>query len=238
MAQQEIWKDITSKLTDEYIQNAMDHPDEFQVDLKEAVDLQGVPGARLLEAGSFIGITSLLIDDHFDKTLLDLNPEAMGLARKIFEAAGKSAKFIAGDLFEMPFPNGCFDIVFNAGVLEHFDFEARSSALRECARVLKGKGTLIIAFPNHFSRPYKLAYHYLNRTGRWPFPPEKSLLDLKEEVRSAGLLLLHREVTSKKTAFQYLSYFPRFRRYALKIFFSIFPYEGYLTILVMRKVDE
>jgi len=73
--------------------------------------------------------------------------------------------------FNMPFKNETYDIVFNSGVIEHFDKKERSRALKEYSRILRNDGVIIIAFPNHFSVPYSLAYLVRNNLlfrYRWP----------------------------------------------------------------------
>lgn len=234
-AQVDIWKELTAHInfTDLVLQAR--NPDEFQVELVNVIDRYFKNGSNVLEAGSFTGITSLSLDDRFAKTLLDLNPGAVQLSERLFNHFGKNATFVVGDMFEMPFKDGTFDVIFNAGVLEHFDFNNRVRALKEYSRVLRSGGVMIIGYPNHYSRPYRLVYEYLNRVGRWPFPQEHMLFDLKEEAESAGLQLNQRIVAAEKTSFQYLNYFNRPYRWVLKMFFMLTKYQGYFTAVVIGK---
>ena len=230
-----IWETLTLNIDFENLVKSAESPCEFQLELKAVLDFYCKDHFKIIEVGSFSGITSLILDDRFDKTLLDSNHNAVMLSESIFEHYGKKATFVTGDMFNMPFPNGYFDVVFNAGVLEHFMYEDRVRALREYARVLKNSGEILVAFPNHYSAPYKLAYRYLTRNDQWKYPKEVPLYDLKNEVRAAGLILSRREVKARKTAFHYLSLLPRHWRYVLYPLFKMLPCEGYLTIVKIRK---
>ncbi|MGO9078463.1 MAG: class I SAM-dependent methyltransferase [Streptosporangiaceae bacterium] len=59
--------------------------------------------------------------------------------------AGGSAVMVAGDATAMPFPDGAFDTVIAAEVLEHIP--ADQAAIGEIARVLRPGGTVAITVP-------------------------------------------------------------------------------------------
>ena len=92
-----------------------------------------------------------------------------------------TAGFIQGDIFQLPLKKESIDVVFNAGVLEHFDFSQRCLALREMERVVRPGGSIIVAVPNHFSAPYRYAYKYLNKKKQWPYPEEYAVYDLEKD---------------------------------------------------------
>lgn len=78
---------------------------------------------------------------------LDNSEKAMRLAHNNFKQAeiDKEKYWLClGDLFEMPFPDNSFDIVFNAGVIEHFD---SIKPIKEMIRVAKRGGRIIIFVP-------------------------------------------------------------------------------------------
>lgn len=209
-------------------------PYRFQSELAQLLDALYRPGSRVVEVGCFTGITGLLLDDRFDKTMFDLNPQALDLARRLFDYCGKKASFVAGDMFRMPFDEGSFDLVFNSGVLEHFDFGGRVAALKEYGRVLKPGGALVIAFPNHYSVPYRLAYRHLNRTGQWPYPEEFPILDLTGELAAAGLVFQGRSCLDRVTPLHYARRVGPFGL-PLKYLFRLIGFEGYLTVVRAQK---
>lgn len=234
--QSKIWKELTSKIDiEDSIHNAK-NPSEFQIELKALLDSYCQDNLKIIEVGSFTGITSLILDDRFDKTLFDLNPEVVKHSKEVFRFFGKEAAFYVGDMFRMPFLGKTFDIVFNAGVIEHFDARQRVNAIREYGRILKNDGVMIIAFPNHFSSPYRLVYRYLTWRSKWPFPCELPLFDLRQELEEAGLSLQRREVMAKATALNYLQNLPNPLRCISRALFSWLPHEGYLTVVVARRL--
>jgi SAM-dependent methyltransferase len=208
------------------------NPSEWQVSLADKLRVS-VSSGSILEAGCGFGVTSLLIGSGAQRTLLDLEPKAIETARKLFDWAGQSAEFAVGDLFNMRFPDNAFDVVFNAGVLEHFDTAGRCEALREMARVTKPGGIVSVALPNHFSVPYRFAYEYRKARGKWPYPDEEKIFDFSEElVTITDLIPLTRETICEETCFYFLTKLQRIR-FKFRHFFA--RYEGYLTILTLEK---
>ena len=185
-----------------------------------------------LEAGSGHGLTSLLIEtEGCRRFLLDLEPSALHLAKKIFAHQQQEAFFAVGDLFSMPFEDRMFDVVFNSGVLEHFDYNERVAAVKEMVRTVRPGGAVVIGLPNHFSYPYRYSYAYRKKRNEWPYPDEHRLYDLSGEVESAGVQVRQqRETVSRKTALHFLR---RHQRMLFRISGVFKPYEGYLTILTL-----
>jgi SAM-dependent methyltransferase len=228
--QSNIWESLVCREDLTSLSKAVRNPCRFQVELKHLIDALYREQAKIIEVGCFTGITSLLLDDRFDKTLFDLNRPALELSEELFRHFGKAGRFVAGDMFSMPFPEDSFDIVFNSGVLEHFDHQERVAALREYGRILKPGGSLIVAFPNHYSAPYRIGYRYLNFTRQWPYPPEFKLKDLRDELNQAGLQFDGRRTLDDATPLHYA------RRVGilglpLKYLFKMIGFEGYLTVI-------
>jgi len=207
-------------------------PGRWQVALAERVRVLA-KGGRLLEAGSGLGLTSLLAKNPGATCLLDLEPKATNLARGLFEYARQPVMICQGDLFRMPFADGAFDCVFNAGVLEHFDLAARTAAIQEMTRVTRPGGTVLVAVPNHYARPYRFAYERLVKRGKWRYPLEEKIFDFATELRAIPRIsLAHRETVDQETIFHFLKgmYRPLFRMLHL-----VKRYEGYLTIITFTK---
>jgi glycosyltransferase involved in cell wall biosynthesis/SAM-dependent methyltransferase len=145
-------------------------------------------GSNLLEAGCGAGWQSLALvrSGVFRVSLLDFAPAALKYARQVFALAQQPATFIEGDVFELGQPD--FDLVFNAGSLEHY-------TTTEQVRFLQGMGSR--------SRRYVLAlvpngqcyWYWLWRTqqaaaGNWPYGKEIPLTDLSGVFEAAGLRFL------------------------------------------------
>lgn len=107
------------------------NPAIFQKQLKSLINNYSRVYKDIIEVRCEIGTTSFILDDSFNKTLLDLNPLAINIAKKAFGKMNSNAQFFIADMFNMPFKNETYDIVFNSGVIEHFDKKERSRALKE-----------------------------------------------------------------------------------------------------------
>ena len=138
------------------------------------------------------------------------------------------------DMFSMPFLDAEFDIVFNAGVVEHFSAEDRARALSECSRVMKGDGLMIIVFPNHYCPPYRFAYLMLRLLGVWSFPSEYKIYDLGDDAMSCGLLVSERHTLSRGTIFNWLNFLPPART-MFRLLEKFLDYKGYLTVVLLSK---
>jgi ubiquinone/menaquinone biosynthesis C-methylase UbiE len=111
---------------------------EFERDLislcDRELDLLGdIQNLRVLYAGGsstlWIEGLSQRIGEVGSLTVLDLNPERIGASREQLEEAdlAASVRLVAGDIFEMPFPPGAFDLVYSAGLLHELDVEKRTA---------------------------------------------------------------------------------------------------------------
>jgi len=234
MTQEEIWTNHMKNTTIDNVIDMYNNPTIFQKELVDLINQEYKESAEIIEIGCETGVTSMLLSDKYKKTLLDLNPLAIELTQNTHKKLKKNAQFIIADMFNIPIEDNQFDIVFNAGVIEHFTQDERTSALKEYARVLKDDGVMFIAFPNHYSLPYRLAYIIRKILKKWPYPDEYKIYNLKVEIENTNLILEERVVLSKKSLMRWLNFLP-----PLKWFFQFFDkfyhFEGYLTVLKIRK---
>jgi len=234
MTQEEIWIEHIKNTNVDDVIAEYTNPAIFQKELVELINRESQYKSTIIELGCELGVTSMLLSDTYAKTLLDLNPLAIDLTKKTHSILNKKANFIVGDMFEIPIKDKLFDIVFNAGVIEHFNKEERIKAFVEYSRILKDDGTMYIAFPNHYSIPYRLAYLIRKILKKWPYPDEFKMYDLQDEITSANLILDERIVISKGSVMRWLDFFPPLKWFfqTLDIFYK---FEGYLTVLKIRK---
>ena len=94
---------------------------------------------------------------------LDNSPVAVNLVRR------EISDGIVADCRNIPFPQDSFDLVFSAGLMEHFQDE--TPFLKETKRILKKDGYLITFVPARFSL-WKL--YQLIHFGLWQHGYEKS----------------------------------------------------------------
>jgi SAM-dependent methyltransferase len=78
---------------------------------------------------------------------LDLSKYSILTLRRVIES--NFLHVVRGDILRMPFRDCVFDMVYNEGVVEHFQNSMR--VVREMVRVTKKKGIVLISVPNFLS---------------------------------------------------------------------------------------
>lgn len=213
---------------------AFKSPAQFQRELAELIDSHAGDGSKIIEVGCETAVTSLLLLDTHEKTVIDINRRAISLVDAAAAQLNKKINVLVCDMFAMPLRDAEFDIVFNAGVIEHFPAEERVRALSEYARIMKDDGVMIIAFPNHHCPPYRFAYLTMRRMGVWRFPSEYSIFDLKDEAQRCSLRVSERLTLSRGTIFNWLNFLPPVKA-LFRMLDKFFHYEGYLTVVILSK---
>ena len=116
--------------------------------------LAGCPGGELLDAGCGPGMFVEQVlgsrPGDFRITALDQSPAMIAeVARR---TNGADVRLTVGHLDDMPFADASFDALVAMGVLEYCRIP---EALRECARVLRTGGLVVVTMLNPLS-PYRL----------------------------------------------------------------------------------
>ena len=117
-------------------------------------------GAKVLHAGCGSGQVDESIASYIDITPLDLSTGALELYKK----HNPDAKNLThASIFEIPAEDNSFDGIYNLGVMEHFNEQDIQKILKECRRVLKPGGTIILFWPPKFglSVLFLKSVHYL-----------------------------------------------------------------------------
>jgi SAM-dependent methyltransferase len=107
----------------------------------------------------------------------------------VMNARAQGSNVVRANILAMPFPSGSFDLVYNSGVIEHFD--KPEIALAEMARVTKPGGKVLVIVPNKFCPQYQLYKFITMKLGTWPFGYEESysLGRLKRLYANANLTI-------------------------------------------------
>lgn len=158
--------------------------------LLEALSREVVPraGLHVLEAGSGTGGLSLALAERgCHVTVVDIVQRCV---RDALRAAASSAFPMAGavaDLFQLPFADASFDVVFNSGVMEHFQPELLQRGIVELARVLRPGGRLVVIVPSARGRFYVAGKAQLEAAGKWDYGQEFPQETLAPYMHRAGL---------------------------------------------------
>jgi glycosyltransferase involved in cell wall biosynthesis/SAM-dependent methyltransferase len=145
-------------------------------------------GGRLLEAGCGAGQQSMGLAraGFHDLTLMDFSHEALGHARRWFGRLGVDAQFVQGDVLRPAAPE--FDLVFNAGVLEHYTFDEQVGFLRGMAS--RSRRFVLALVPNRLCYWYWIWRVRAGSAGAWPFGKEAPMVDLQRVFEASGLTFL------------------------------------------------
>ena len=130
---------------------------------------------RMLEGGRWTAVPGERLGRRERRTVavgLDLSEEGLALAAK---GRPDALHLVQGDLFRLPFRAGTFDLVYNSGVIEHFDDAKLEEALRAMARVTRPGGRVLAVVPNAACLWYRWAKAWLMKRGRWRFGFERHL---------------------------------------------------------------
>lgn len=111
------------------------------------------------------------------------------------------------DALDLPFGDRVFDVVWNAGVWEHFSHEQIYHGIAEMARV--SKNHVVVSVPYAKSRPYVLAKKWLEENGQWIYGYEDPQETLRPYFEAAGLKVLDEyPIGTSQTCWNYVNMIP------------------------------
>ncbi len=164
-----------------------EHTRQFRAEFVALVKKLLPSGGRVLEAGCGTGQQSLaLAQNGFDVTLLDFSSVALAQARQLFAHANLTAEFVLEDAFQSGAAE--FDLVFNAGVLEHYNFEQQVALVR--AMSSRSRKYVLALVPNAQNYWYWLWRAHKSSQNLWPFGKEIPTHDLRRVFKTADLNFL------------------------------------------------
>jgi len=123
---------------------------------------------KILEPGCGSATGSMIVADKGNIVGLDFSIEALKRAVRNFANVGRKIECVQGDMNNMGFDNNSFDLVWNQGVLEHFDDIKKPFS--EMVRVCKKNGKIIVFIPGRRSWEYLIyRLHYATKIVPWAF---------------------------------------------------------------------
>jgi SAM-dependent methyltransferase len=146
----------------------------YSLEMLDTVPKKG----RILDAGCGSGKYSLPLKMRgFDVVGMDASLAALRMLSESSKSRDIEIDILAGNIFQLPFTDGSFDIVWCYGVLQHLLSKERESAIGEFRRILRTEGLLFIEVfgkddmryggteveHGTFSRSNGIVYHYFDK---------------------------------------------------------------------------
>lgn len=199
---------------------------------------------KILEAGSGTGRISLRLARNGARVyLIDSSQSAINISKELFKKEEIKADFKCASIFKIPYPDNFFDIVWNAGVLEHFEKEKQIQAIKEMVRVSKKNGLIITFNPYSKAIFYRIGKWFGEKRGRWIAGYEKPVKTLKEDFKRNGIKYINEYDVGFKETLRFLGYIP-YGRFLIKIidklekFFVYLNFKGYLLVSIGKKIGD
>ncbi|WAC05028.1 MAG: class I SAM-dependent methyltransferase [Methanoregula sp.] len=175
--EEEIWEKVWTKnlITSDYSLKYLDFMMKVEKDLPM--------GSKVLEAGCGTGQTLFPLSERHETYGLDISKAALKLAQN-------NCRYpVLGSIFNMPFGDNTFDLVYNSGVIEHFKDPENVAAIKEMARITKPYGKVIIIVPNTLCLWYKAGKFVavLVKNFEFGYEEDYSPRRIKNAMRQAGL---------------------------------------------------
>lgn len=196
---------------------------------------------RVLEIGCGSGATSVYLAMNGRKcTALDFSKEALACCVGVAERCAVSVETALADATkDLPFEENFFDVVFQAGLLEHFDKDTRIHLLKIWGKAGKKMVSII---PNAASIAYRTGKALLEQSGKWEYGMELPQYSLRNEFYEAGFDVEEEYTIGASHALQFLP--PKhYLRKALERWLKENPCEddcgqGYLLVTIGKKTEK
>ncbi len=161
---------------------------EINVEFSKLITSLMPSGGKSLELGCGAGWQSLALarTGKFEVTLLDFSAQALQYAKALFEQQGVKAETILRNGFEPGAPD--FDLVFNAGVLEHYPLKDQIELLKSMASY--SRKYVLVLIPNQQCYWYWIWRTKAASEANWPFGQEIPLKDVAIAFQQAGITYL------------------------------------------------
>ncbi len=163
-----------------------------------------VKGWRVLEVGSGPGHDSLYFAERgATVTAVDYSHSGLQTANRIYRDLGLTVTAVRTDARALPFRSDEFDMVFNAGVLEHFEDDPLKTIISEMIRVAKPNGWVLAFCPNRYNVFYQTHLRRIHGH-RYEYERAFAAKELGARFERAGLREVSASGIHVHPAFNYL----------------------------------
>ncbi len=134
-------------------------------------------GKYIIEVGCGSGFTTIALAQRgAECSLLDISQQALNTAVSAFRSVGLyTPKHYLADALNTRLPSSAFDVVWNGGVIEHFNNYEKELLLKEMLRITKPGGKVIVLVPNSWCWQFRLLQVYKKWRGSWEYGYEDDM---------------------------------------------------------------
>ncbi len=198
---EDVWDDYWQRKVD--YEKVYSNEGRIASNLESTIDFQN---KCILEVGAGTGRDSAeLARRGAMVVVLDKSSRAMVIIREVMRRENIQLFPVIGDVKNLPFTTGSFQVVFHQGLLEHF--LEPNVVLHENRRVLETGGLVLVDVPQKY-HPYTVVKHILMTFGRWfaGWETEYTIAGLSSTMKQAGFReIVHRYGTWMNPSFFYRS---------------------------------
>ncbi|UCG56532.1 MAG: glycosyltransferase [Phycisphaerales bacterium] len=157
----------------------------------------------ILEAGCGSAAQSLAMyrAGYRNIVLFDFSENALRVARQMFEKENPGIRTIQGDLAEED-ASEQFDLVYNCGVLEHYEKVDRVKLLEGMAS--RSRNLVLVLIPNASCYWYWIWRIHAQSDGNWVFGKELAGINIASDFKKSGINYLGHSYFGKKWTEQFI----------------------------------
>lgn len=194
------------KVAENYSLEIASDEEEIASELSVLISSLGLSsGSSLLEIGSGSGhLSGLLAKQGYKVSLLDFSSIALEKAKLFFDKHNLQGNFIQADLTNLSSSDIEYDLVWNSGVMEHFNSEALEKAFKSIKNI--SSRFFIFLVPNPLSLPYLMYRYKLMKEGNWIYGTEFLRTNYDEILVKSGFEIVDTIFLGMKSTENFVEY--------------------------------
>lgn len=189
---------------------------DWEVDIFVNISLllKDIENPQILSAGCGRGLIDYWLINVFgyNVVLLDSSKKCINNLRSAFRKVNKDKfQLCHASMLDIPYPDNSFDLVWNEGVLEHFQQDDYERAIKEMVRI--SRKYILIDVPYAKSKPYIEVKKWLEENNLWAWGYEDPKVSLKNDLEVNGVKIIKEiPIGSVQTNINYINMIPSDKR--------------------------